>query len=148
MPALKPLKIKAEDFHSLSIPDSPPASHKQCVMTAPLITARRGAASEYADTVNQNGSRPRVQSMGTGLCCNSINYHLMPLSQSCVGSPSVNNSPVVMRHNPPLSALWLSKLTVTMSLCHLTATQMDFGFGQSWKAFIKANFSLILVPVA
>lgn len=49
-----------------SIPDSPPAINS--VMTATInhcLVPGHWATSEYADTVYQNRSRPRVQSIGT-----------------------------------------------------------------------------------
>ena len=102
MPGLKPLKIKAEDFHSLSLYSRFSPRHKHWVMTAPLITwLYAGQHLNMRTQLIKMEANGRVQSMGTGLSCNTINYHLMPLSQSCVGSPSVNNSLVVMRHNPP-----------------------------------------------
>ena len=68
IPWLKPLKIKAVDFHSdvgcppldlFSIPDSPPAINS--VMTGTInhcLVPGHWATSEYADTVCQNRSRP------------------------------------------------------------------------------------------
>ena len=67
MPWLKPLKIKAGDFHWTQGCPLLVLDPLWCVMTGSInnqcLVPGPGhwATSEYADTVNQNGSQPQSQ---------------------------------------------------------------------------------------
>lgn len=66
MPGLKPLKIKAEDFHSLSLYSRFSPRHKHWVMTAPLITwLGAGQHLNMRTQLIKMEANGRVQSMGT-----------------------------------------------------------------------------------